>query len=125
MDMPLPCGHRKFQDELLVEMFLKRAVFPTTKFRDYFECHDLRLVAASAVVVPCLTSLVASYGTMDQKGTVMGIFRSLGAMARALGPVLACTIYWCFGALTCYTLGAVALVVPCVLLARVKATHTD
>lgn len=80
---------------------------------------------ASAIVVPCLTSLVSSYGTQDQKGTVMGIFRSLGAMARALGPVLACTIYWCFGALACYTLGAVALIVPCVLLARVKVTHTD
>jgi len=31
------------------------------------------------------------YGGDDQKGTIMGIFRSLGALARALGPVFACT----------------------------------
>ena len=47
--------------------------------------------AASAVVVPCLTTLVSSYGSAEQKGTVLGIFRSLGALARALGPVVAST----------------------------------
>lgn len=30
-------------------------------------------------------------GKGDEKGKVMGIFRSLGALSRALGPFLACT----------------------------------
>ena len=30
-------------------------------------------------------------GNADQKGKVMGIFRSLGALARAIGPVVSCT----------------------------------
>lgn len=30
-------------------------------------------------------------GSASQKGTVMGILRSLGALARALGPVVCCS----------------------------------
>ena len=30
-------------------------------------------------------------GEGDEKGKIMGIFRSLGALSRALGPFLACT----------------------------------
>jgi hypothetical protein len=41
------------------------------------------------MVVPCLTTLVSKYGGVEQKGTVMGVFRSLGALARALGPIVA------------------------------------
>ncbi len=41
-------------------------------------------------------------GDGDEKGKVMGIFRSLGSLARALGPLVACTgkslssccVYW-------------------------------
>ena len=51
----------------------------------------LHLFLASATVVPCLTTMISSYGTVEQKGTVMGIFRSLGALARAVGPMLAST----------------------------------
>ena len=48
----------------------------------------LKFVAASATVVPCLTTLISGFGGADQKGVVMGVFRSLGALARAFGPVL-------------------------------------
>ncbi|KAK1792314.1 hypothetical protein P4O66_012273, partial [Electrophorus voltai] len=44
---------------------------------------------AAAIVVPCLSAQVSGHGTASQKGTVMGILRSLGALARALGPVVA------------------------------------
>uniref|UniRef100_A0A667Y0G9 Major facilitator superfamily domain-containing protein 10 n=1 Tax=Myripristis murdjan TaxID=586833 RepID=A0A667Y0G9_9TELE len=44
---------------------------------------------AAAIVVPCLSTLVSDHGSASQKGTVMGILRSLGALARALGPVVA------------------------------------
>ena len=34
---------------------------------------------------------MSSYGSSEQKGTVMGIFRSLGALARAFGPLFSST----------------------------------
>lgn len=46
--------------------------------------------SATAFVVTCMTTLISQYGNHDQKGTVLGIFRSLGALARALGPTIAC-----------------------------------
>lgn len=36
-----------------------------------------------------MTTLVSTYGKSDQKGTVLGIYRSLGALARAVGPIAA------------------------------------
>ena len=51
----------------------------------------LTKLAASATVVPCLTTLVSVYGGSDQKGVVMGIFRSLGSLARATSPVFTST----------------------------------
>ena len=48
-----------------------------------------KLAAATAMVVPCMMTLVSKLGSHDQKGTVMGIFRSLGALARAVGPIVA------------------------------------
>lgn len=44
---------------------------------------------ATAFVVTCITTLISRYGHHDQKGTVLGIFRSLGALARAIGPIFA------------------------------------
>jgi hypothetical protein len=47
---------------------------------------------STAFVVTCLTTLASKYGNFDQKGSVLGIFRSLGALARALGPVVSNSI---------------------------------
>nr|CAG4647230.1 EOG090X09U7 [Megafenestra aurita]SVE92520.1 EOG090X09U7 [Megafenestra aurita] len=41
----------------------------------------------SAIVIPCLTAMTAAYGRADQKGAVIGTQRSLGALARAFGPL--------------------------------------
>lgn len=86
-------------------------------------------------------------GSASQKGTVMGILRSLGCLARALGPVvsssgkiiiretvsLTCnfyfsctslkmnvcfTVYWIAGAQTCFLLTSAAFVIPLVLLSK-------
>lgn len=47
------------------------------------------IFAATAFVVTCMTTLISEYGKNDQKGIVLGIFRSIGALARALGPIFA------------------------------------
>ncbi|XP_017267653.1 major facilitator superfamily domain-containing protein 10 [Kryptolebias marmoratus] len=73
---------------------------------------------AAAVVVPCLSMLVSDHGSAGQKGTVMGILRSLGALARAFGPVVSSSVYWIAGAQTCFLLTAASFVVPLVLLSR-------
>ena len=44
-------------------------------------------VVASAVIVPSMTTMISAYGTDSQKGSVMGVFRALGALARASGPM--------------------------------------
>lgn len=71
---------------------------------------------AAAIVVPCLSTLVSDFGTANQKGTVMGILRSLGALARGLGPVVCSSVYWIAGAQTCFLLTSATFIVPLVLL---------
>lgn len=67
-------------------------------------------------VVPSLTAIVSQYGSDAEKGRIMGIFRSLGALARAFGPGLACVIYWSYGAVICYLVGAILLTAPLAML---------
>uniref|UniRef100_A0A3Q4I0N4 Major facilitator superfamily domain containing 10 n=1 Tax=Neolamprologus brichardi TaxID=32507 RepID=A0A3Q4I0N4_NEOBR len=52
----------------------------------------------------------------SQKGTVMGILRSLGALARALGPVVSSSVYWIAGAQTCFLITSASFVLPLALL---------
>ncbi|XP_053727799.1 major facilitator superfamily domain-containing protein 10 isoform X1 [Synchiropus splendidus] len=83
---------------------------------------------AAAVVVPCLSTLVAEHGSVNQKGTVMGILRSLGSLARAMGPIVSSSVYWIAGAQTCFLLTAASFVVPLVLLksiGRAEEGHED
>ncbi|XP_060076595.1 major facilitator superfamily domain-containing protein 10-like [Ylistrum balloti] len=76
---------------------------------------------ASATVVPCLTTLISEYGGSDQKGVILGVFRSLGALARALGPVISSVIYWSCGDRVCYLTGGILLMIPYLLLRRLKS----
>uniref|UniRef100_H2Y9A9 Major facilitator superfamily (MFS) profile domain-containing protein n=1 Tax=Ciona savignyi TaxID=51511 RepID=H2Y9A9_CIOSA len=75
---------------------------------------------AAATVIPCLSSLTASHGLVSEKGRVMGILRSLGALARAVGPMLASASYWLLGAKVTYIGGGLLLLVPLILLTALK-----
>ncbi|KAM4745257.1 major facilitator superfamily domain-containing protein 10-like isoform 1-T3 [Anableps anableps] len=75
---------------------------------------------AAAIVVPCLSTLVAEHGSANQKGTVMGILRSLGALARAFGPVVSSSVYWIAGAQTCFLITSATFVIPLVLLSKAR-----
>uniref|UniRef100_A0A7N8WMF8 Major facilitator superfamily domain containing 10 n=1 Tax=Mastacembelus armatus TaxID=205130 RepID=A0A7N8WMF8_9TELE len=77
-------------------------------------------VAAAAIVVPCLSTLVSDHGSANQKGTVMGILRSLGALARALGPVVSSSVYWIAGAQTCFLLTSASFTIPLALLSAAR-----
>ncbi|XP_033069451.1 major facilitator superfamily domain-containing protein 10 isoform X1 [Trachypithecus francoisi] len=75
---------------------------------------------AAAVVVPCLSSMVAGYGSPGQKGTVMGTLRSLGALARAAGPLVAASVYWLAGAQACFTTWSGLFLLPFLLLQKLN-----
>ncbi|XP_058402597.1 major facilitator superfamily domain-containing protein 10 isoform X2 [Diceros bicornis minor] len=75
---------------------------------------------AAAVVVPCLSSVVAGYGSPGQKGTVMGTLRSLGALARAVGPMVATSVYWLAGAPVCFTVCSGLFLLPFLLLRNLR-----
>ncbi|XP_059022494.1 major facilitator superfamily domain-containing protein 10 isoform X1 [Mustela lutreola] len=80
---------------------------------------------AAAVVVPCLSSVVANYGSSRQKGTIMGTLRSLGALARALGPMVAASAYWLAGAQVCFTVCSGLFLLPFLLLWNLRPpAHT-
>ncbi|CAH0562208.1 unnamed protein product [Brassicogethes aeneus] len=78
----------------------------------------LLFAISTALVVPCIMTMASEYGNEQQKGTVMGIFRSLGALARALGPILASISFWSVGSTITYLLGAVALLWPVLTLKK-------
>ncbi|XP_026461747.1 major facilitator superfamily domain-containing protein 10-like [Ctenocephalides felis] len=83
----------------------------------YFLYIGLFLFAVStAFVVPSLMSLASRYGGVEQKGTVMGVFRSLGALARAVGPVIASIAFWSIGCSLTYLVGGVLLIIPVLML---------
>ncbi|XP_032711903.1 major facilitator superfamily domain-containing protein 10 isoform X3 [Lontra canadensis] len=76
---------------------------------------------AAAVVVPCLSSVVANYGSPGQKGTIMGTLRSLGALARAVGPMVAASAYWLAGAQVCFTVCSGLFLLPFLLLWNLRS----
>ena len=73
---------------------------------------------STAFVVPCLTTLVSQYGENHQKGSVTGVFRSLGALGRAAGPIFGSFLYWSLGPELSYALGGFGLLVPYFMLRK-------
>lgn len=74
------------------------------------------LAVGSAMAIPCLTSLVSLYTPAQEQGRSVGIFRSLGALARVIGPTAAALAYWRYGSAFPYYAGAVFLLLPIILL---------
>uniref|UniRef100_A0A2A4IZ64 Major facilitator superfamily (MFS) profile domain-containing protein n=1 Tax=Heliothis virescens TaxID=7102 RepID=A0A2A4IZ64_HELVI len=75
---------------------------------------------STAFAVSCMTSMAAGKAPEEGRGAVLGTLRSLGALARAAGPLLASSVYWCSGAMITYTIGSLILIIPAVMLIRLK-----
>jgi MFS family permease len=75
---------------------------------------------STAFVVPMLSSLGSQYGGDHQKGAVMGVFRSLGALGRALGPAFGSLLFWSLGPEISYAVGGLLLLIPWAILRSVK-----
>lgn len=74
------------------------------------------LAAGGAMIIPCLTALVSIYTPDEEQGKSIGIFRSLGALARVFGPILGAIIYWKMGSGYPYFLGALFLIIPILMI---------
>lgn len=70
------------------------------------------LSVGSAMSIPCLTTLASFYAPSHMQGQSLGIFRSLGALGRVIGPIYASLVYWKFGSISAYLIGAALIILP-------------
>lgn len=75
------------------------------------------IVFGSGLVNPATTGLISLYAGQDEQGRVLGIFRSLGSLARAVTPLAAGVVFWVSGSLAVY-LAASVLAVAALVLSR-------
>ena len=52
------------------------------------------LALGGGLVNPSTTGLISLYAGADEQGRVLGLFRALGSLARAVTPLLAGILYW-------------------------------
>ena len=64
-----------------------------------------------------MTALVSLGTSPEEQGKALGVFRSVGALARVFGPLTAAVIYWRFGQSMPYLAGALLMGIPIFLLA--------
>ncbi|KZC10555.1 PREDICTED: major facilitator superfamily domain-containing protein 10 [Dufourea novaeangliae] len=81
----------------------------------------LLFAISTAMVVTCMMTLVSRIGPENQKGVITGVFRSLGALARSCGPIIASLAFWYIGSRTTYLIGAIFLVFPPLILQSMKS----
>lgn len=67
---------------------------------------------------PTLTSLVSLFASESEQGRALGAFRAIGSLARAIGPILACFVFWWFGSTLLYIVGAAITAIAVVLCSR-------
>lgn len=83
------------------------------------------LATGSAMAIPCLTSLVSLYTPAEEQGRAVGVFRSLGALARVIGPVGASILYWKLGASWPYFIGATFLIIPILMIGKLPTPEKN
>lgn len=69
------------------------------------------LALGSGLVNPSTTGLISLYAGTEEQGRVLGIFRSLSALARAFTPLLAGIIFWRYGGTSVFVAAAVLSIV--------------
>lgn len=76
------------------------------------------LAVGSAMIIPCLTTLISFYSPAHMQGQSLGVFRSLGALGRVIGPIYASLVYWRFGSINAYLIGAGLIILPAMLVRK-------
>ena len=83
------------------------------------------MAVGSAFTMPCLTALVSRYSPPQHQGLSLGTFRSMGALSRAVGPVLGGSLYWQLGSAAPYYAGGAFLLLPLLLVLRLPAVQAQ
>lgn len=76
------------------------------------------LAVGSSMSIPCLTALASLYSPKDKQGQCLGVFRSLGALARVFGPIIASVIYWKYNSAAPYLLGSLFMLIPIYMISK-------
>ena len=76
------------------------------------------MAVGSAMAIPCLTSLVSFYTPEQDQGRVIGVFRSVGALGRTVGPIAGGLLYWKFEYMAPYIFAAVTIFLSIFLLVK-------
>lgn len=77
------------------------------------------LAVGSGFSFPALAALVSLHAGESVQGEALGVFRALGALARAIGPFAAALLYWRFGEEVPYLGAAAFLLLPFLLVLAV------
>lgn len=77
----------------------------------------------SGLVNPSTTGLISLYTSQEEQGRVLGIFRSLGSLARAFTPMLAGAVFFIFGEKSVFVGAAVLTVGALGLTTRLSKPH--
>ncbi len=65
------------------------------------------LAFGSGLVNPSSTGLISLYAGTEEQGRVLGVFRSLSALARAFTPLLAGILFWRYGSTSVFVFAAI------------------
>jgi MFS family permease len=79
------------------------------------------LAIGSALVSPCLSALVSLYTPANRQGEVLGVFRSVGALSRAIAPIIAGLVFWKLGSQWPYYGSALVMLAPLLLSSRLPS----
>ncbi len=71
------------------------------------------LAFGGGLINPANTGLISLYAGPEEQGRVLGIYRSLGSLARAVTPICAGVLYWTAGAKMLYAAAAVFALAAC------------
>jgi len=83
------------------------------------------MALGSALAMPSLSSLASRYAPGDRQGLALGTNRSVGSLARGLGPIVSSLLYWRVGSGASYWAGAGLLFVPLALCLVLPAVPDD
>jgi MFS family permease len=118
-----PVGEKRLA---LAGLFFGVAAFIALAFAAKLGLFFLALAALAfsiGLVSPTLSALVSLYSDEAEQGAALGVFRSAGSLARAIGPLVAAFAYFAYGSQAAYLFGALVVVIPLVM--ALKLPHPE
>lgn len=113
-------GERQMSQKGLVLLILGLVVTGLSHSRIVLYTGLFFLACGSAMIIPCLTALVSLYTPKHEQGLSLGIFRSLGALGRVVGPLVAALMYFRMGATAMYLAAALLALLPLTLVMQLQ-----